>query len=186
MSEVPLFHLTDISSFTNNVVITDDKEVIGDGVFDTLMETVTKHLAAQLEANRIRGEDYATLYAQLFQTVLQVATQIWLEKPKVDAQIKFLEQQEKTEQAKTKTEAGKEALYQRQIKGFDDDFIQKMAKIKLDAWAVGFSVAKDSFEAEGIPAPMQKATIDDFYNNFVMPSFNVIKPTPDKPEEPTT
>ena len=38
----------------------------------------------------------------------------------------------------------------------------------MDAWAVGFSVAKDSFEATGIPAPMQKTTIDNLYNNFIV------------------
>ena len=38
----------------------------------------------------------------------------------------------------------------------------------MDSWAVGFSVARDSFEASGIPAQMQKVTIDDLYNQYVV------------------
>ena len=38
----------------------------------------------------------------------------------------------------------------------------------MDSWAVGFSVARDSFEANGIPAPMQKTTIDSLYNQYVV------------------
>ena len=38
----------------------------------------------------------------------------------------------------------------------------------MDAWAVGFSVSKDSFQASGIPAPMQKKTIDALYNQFIV------------------
>ena len=59
-------------------------------------------------------------------------------------------------------------MYKRQIEGFDEDYKQKILKICMDSWAVGFSVARDSFEASGIPAPMQKVTIDDLYNQYVV------------------
>ena len=73
------------------------------------------------------------------------------------------------------TEDAKKALYRRQIEGFDEDYKQKILKIMMDSWAVGFSVAKDSFEASGIPAPMQKTTIDDLYNQFVLPELDSYK-----------
>ena len=66
------------------------------------------------------------------------------------------------------SEESKRNLYKRQIEGFDEDYKQKILKICMDSWAVGFSVARDSFEASGIPAPMQKITIDDLYNQYVV------------------
>ena len=42
----------------------------------------------------------------------------------------------------------------------------------MDSWAVGFSVSKDSFQASGIPATMQKTTIDDLYNSHIRTDFD--------------
>ena len=71
-------------------------------------------------------------------------------------------------EAQAKSEESKRDLYRRQIEGFDEDYKQKILKICMDSWAVGFSVARDSFEASGIPAPMQKVTIDALYNQFIV------------------
>ena len=50
----------DIKEFTNNVEIdTNSYTVSGDGLFDILMMTATKHLADLYKVNRIRQEDYA-------------------------------------------------------------------------------------------------------------------------------
>ena len=65
------------------------------------------------------------------------------------------------------SEDAKRDLYRRQIEGFDEDYKQKILKIMMDSWAVGFSVSKDSFQASGIPATMQKTTIDDLYNSHI-------------------
>lgn len=156
----------DVTEFTNNVITdTIDYTVTGDGIFDKLMDTATKHLKAQFESNRIREEDYASAYIQIYQTTLQAALEVWLKKGIAEAQLELLAKQLETEDAK-------KALYRRQIEGFDEDYKQKILKIMMDSWAVGFSVAKDSFEATGIPAPMQKTTIDDLYNQFVLPDFD--------------
>ena len=156
----------DVTEFTNNVTTdTIDYTVTGDGIFDKLMDTATKHLKAQFESNRIREEDYASAYIQIYQTTLQAALEVWLKKGIAEAQLELLAKQLETEDAK-------KALYRRQIEGFDEDYKQKILKIMMDSWAVGFSVAKDSFEATGIPAPMQKTTIDDLYNQFVLPDFD--------------
>ena len=70
------------------------------------------------------------------------------------------------------SEDAKKDLYRRQIEGFDEDYKQKILKIMMDSWAVGFSVSKDSFQASGIPATMQKTTIDDLYNSHIRTDFD--------------
>ena len=70
------------------------------------------------------------------------------------------------------SEDAKRDLYRRQIEGFDEDYKQKILKIMMDSWAVGFSVSKDSFQASGIPATMQKTTIDDLYNSYIRTDFD--------------
>ena len=85
-----------------------------------------------------------------------------------EAQLRLLEAQIELAKYQARSELAKRDLYRRQIEGFDEDFKQKILKINMDSWAVGFSVAKDSFEASGIPAPMQKTTIDDLYNDYIV------------------
>lgn len=186
MSEESLM-ATNISEFTNNVVTdTIDYTVTGDGIFDKLMDTATKHLKAQFESNRIREEDYASAYIQIYQTTLQAALEAWLKKDQIKAQIDYTNAQIEESKEKLKllakqlellekqleTEDARKALYRRQIEGFDEDYKQKILKIMMESWAVGFSVAKDSFEATGIPAPMQKTTIDDLYNQYILTEFD--------------
>ena len=152
-----------VEEFTNNVTtentagedgFKEDLIVKGDGIFDVLMNTATSHLKAQFDSNRLRDEDYATAYIQVYQATLQAALQIWLQKDLIEAQVA--------------SEESKRDLYRRQIEGFDEDYKHKILKICMDAWAVGFSVSKDSFKASGIPAPMQKTTIDALYNQFIV------------------
>ena len=151
----------DVKEFTDNVTTNTNFEVTGTGIFDALMDTATKHLTAQLDAGRLRGEDYATAYIQVYTATLQAALQAWLQKGVAEKQLELLE-------AQVKSEESKRDLYRRQVEGFDEDYKQKILKICMDSWAVGFSVARDSFEAKGIPAPMQKVTIDDLYNRFIV------------------
>lgn len=159
----------DIKEFTDNVQRDDIEYIVsGDGIFDTLMETATQHLKAQFEGNRFREEDYATAYVQIYQATLQAALQIWLQKGVAEKQLELLAKQ-------IESETNKAALYRRQIEGFDEDYKQKILKIMMDSWSVGFSVAKDSFEASGVPATMQKAAIDDLYNDYIRKDFDAYK-----------
>ena len=167
----------DVKEFTDNVTTNTNFEVTGTGIFDVLMDTATKHLTAQLDAGRLRGEDYATAYIQVYTATLQAALQAWLQKGVAEKQLELLE-------AQVKSEESKRDLYRRQIEGFDEDYKQKILKICMDSWAVGFSVARDSFEASGIPAPMQKVTIDDLYNQFIvteLDKYNYGRPILDNP-----
>ena len=218
----------EIGEFTTNVHKAPEFTVEGDGIFDVMMNTATKHLKAQFDGNRIREEDYADAYVQIYQSTLQAAVQIWLNKSLnelnakvlecqaklacaqaqkecksidlIEAQIALTNAQTETElhrpelvdcqakQACTQADVAKEQLellkiqaeaelakkdlYRRQIEGFDEEYKTKILKIMMDAWGVGFSVAKDSFEASGIPAPMQKVTIDDLYNTYIRPELD--------------
>jgi len=156
-----------IKEFTDNVVTHEEVTntasnlftVTGDGLFDIMMMTATQHLAAQFDSGRIRGEDYSAAYVQIYQATLQAAMQSWIQKPLAELQLE--------------SEEAKKELYYRQIEGFDEDYKQKILKICMDSWAVGFSVARDSFQASGIPGPMQKGTIDDLYNNFIQPELDM-------------
>ena len=158
----------DITEFTKNVVREQiEHTVSGEGIFDVLMNTATQHLLAQFEGNRIRAENYADAYVQLYQATLQAALQIWLQKGIAEKQLELLQKQMESEDAK-------KDLYRRQIEGFDEDYKQKILKICLDSWAVGFSVAKDVIapNLNMIPAPMTKDAIDDLYNDFIEPDFD--------------
>lgn len=159
-----------VEEFTDNVETIDvaspnsakpELIVHGTGIFDVLMNTATEHLRAQFDSNRFRDEDYATAYVQVYQSTLQACLQMWLQKGIAEAQLELVA-------AQVASEESKKDLYRRQIEGFDEDYKQKILKICMDSWAVGFSVARDSFEATGIPAPMQKVTIDDLYNQFIV------------------
>ena len=151
-----------IKEFTDNVQRDDVEYIVsGDGIFDTLMETATQHLKAQFEGNRFREEDYATAYVQIYQATLQAALQIWLQKGIAEKQLELLAKQ-------METETNKAALYRRQIEGFDESYKEKILKILLDAWGIGFSVGSDAFTAENIPAPMKEAAISKVFNEYVM------------------
>ena len=130
---------------TNNVVT-------GSGVFDDLMEAVTKHLEAQFQLGRITGGDFATVYLGAMQSALQqsVAYAIGLEK--TNAEVLLINQKKVTEYGQTlqTTDAtpnansilGKQAtLYGEQAKGFKWNADQKYLKTLLDAWAINISTA---------------------------------------------
>ena len=157
----------DITEFTANVkkVEDDNGAITGTGIFDVLMNTATKHLQVQFDSGKINGELYASAYIQVYQVTLQTAKDIWLQKGISEAQLALLSKQINSEDAKRD-------LYRRQIEGFDEDYKQKILKIMMDSWAVGFSVSKDSFQASGIPATMQKTTIDDLYNSYIRTDFD--------------
>ena len=92
-----------------------------------------------------------------------------------NAKVALAEKQKDLVTTQITSETNKAALYRRQIEGFDEDYKQKILKIMMDSWSVGFSVAKDSFEASGIPATMQKVAIDDLYNGYIKSDFDNYK-----------
>ena len=168
---VSTFELINIEEFTHNVVKDDTTHTVtGDGVFDILMETATKHLLAQYEANRIRGEGYATAYIEIYKATLQTALMAWIQKPEEATKVKLIEAQAKSEEMKAN-------LYKRQIEGFDEDFKQKLLKIGLDSWAVAFSVAQDvvASDVNMIPKAMKTRTLDSLWDGAIAPDVDINK-----------
>lgn len=197
--------VADITEFTANVERDNIEYIVsGEGVFDTLMETATEHLKAQFEGNRIREEDYAAAYIEIYKATLQAALQAWLQKrateadvlakladiplkekqleaaqaeielkqaelPLKEEQLKLLKEQLKLLQAQAETEKGKAALYMRQIESFDESYKEKLLKIMLDTWGIGFSVASDAFKT--VPEPMSNEAINLLYNKYILPDF---------------
>ena len=82
--------------------------------YKTLSGLVQADLDEEFKSNRIKGTEYADVYASLMGTVLQLS----FEAPFKDAQ--------------TKTSI-------RQEEGFDDDLRRKMLDIQMNTWAMMFS-----------------------------------------------
>lgn len=61
----------DISDYTKN-------SVNGDGVFDKMMQAAECHIQDEYKHNRITGSNYATVYMQVMNTIIQTASQFTL------------------------------------------------------------------------------------------------------------
>lgn len=69
--------------------------------------------------------------------------------------------------AQVKTEIEKKNLHRRQVEAFDEDYKQKIFKILLDSWAVGFSVARDS-PALSIPTVIGGGSIESIFTEYII------------------
>ena len=196
----------DLTSNPTLVKTANGYSVKGDGILDKLLETAQLHLDAQFQSNRIKQEGYAESHLQMYLATLQMfqssivqfeiermrlKLQLALENAKMELQLQMArEQNESAErqnseridaQAKlvdmqVQSEEQKKHLYRRQIEGFDEDFAQKIFKIQLDSWAVGASIARDSFiGASYTPAAIGKASIDSTYTSIITNQFDTNK-----------
>lgn len=109
-------NLTNVNKVTQEQENTDNYYVTLDGndssaIFDKLMKTATLHLDAQFMSGRIRQENYAQVFFQIYQATLNGAISLFLQKDLISKQI---EKEEKSIE-----------LLERQKKGFDEDYIVK-------------------------------------------------------------
>ena len=74
-----------LDSLVNGKIV--NQEWSGTGVFDELMEAVNKNIEVQYQKGRITGSDYAQVYMNSIQAVMQQAVQFLLQKDMVAAQI---------------------------------------------------------------------------------------------------
>jgi hypothetical protein len=138
-----------IEGFTYNVVTDPDTfSVTGEGVFDKMMDTANKHIKAQFDAGRIRGENYADAYLALYNATLGAAIQFVLQRDlqmqqvlNAKAQRELIKNQILTEAASRASEKEKRKLYERQRKGFDDTFKSQFLKQVMDSWSIYSTVA---------------------------------------------
>lgn len=145
-----------MTEFTNSVQVVNDTydnepKVTGSGIYDLIMMTATQHLKVQFKTGKIKGEEYAQAYIAMMQAALQAAVQIWTQKP---------------------SEKAKEDLYRRQIKGFSEDYKQKVFKLLLDFYGVVFaSGARDVLMGRDLPGFTNKQTLENILYDYVFPEF---------------
>ena len=78
-----------IEELTSNVKMDPATfEVTGDGVFDNIMRTLNVHMLAQYKAQRLKAENFATVYVGVVPTVLQESMKFIMQK---DSLMKDLE-----------------------------------------------------------------------------------------------
>lgn len=116
MAELNVDNLTNVNQVTQDTDNPDNYYVTLDGIdssaiFDKLLKTAILHLDAQFASGRIRQENYAQVYFQIYQATLNGAISLFLQKDLVAKQI---EKEEKSIE-----------LLERQKKGFDEDYIIK-------------------------------------------------------------
>ena len=157
-----------IEELTSNVEMDPTTfEVTGDGVFDKIMRTLNAHMLAQYKAQRLKAENFATVYVGVVPTVLQESMKFIMQKDSLmkdlevkEANIDVLKAQKdnllkelelkqaniavtnKQAENLTKDMAVKDAniaLLNRQKDGFDDNKYQKLFEAQMNAWALMFS-----------------------------------------------
>lgn len=78
----------------NDLTTTD---LTGSGVFDHLMRATKAHLEEEYQKNRIKGQEYATVYLGALQAVMDRSLQFLLQQQRVDLEARLLEEQIQTE-----------------------------------------------------------------------------------------
>lgn len=118
------FKPKDINDFTNNTLT-------GNGVFDRMMNAVELHIKDEYNKNRITGSNYANVYLNALQSVLQCATQFttaidssWLELEKLKLEKDRMEIEVELKKAELETEKVKLKIAEAQLE-------QEKAKIPL-------------------------------------------------------
>ncbi len=145
---------------TSNVSTVSDgngiKSVLGEGIFDNLMETVTKHIDAQFENGRIKGADYATVYLGSLQTVLTQSVQYAI------GGLQAIDKQRTTDQQLAVMKA-QEELYTRQKLAFDDNKYQKLFEAQLNYNGMVF---QDATTPDVLDVALE-AKVNDVFNKLV-------------------
>ena len=104
-----------------NIAQVTTTDPTGAGVFDVLMRSVESHLDKQYVAGRIKGSDYATVYAAALQSVLQQAIAFVLTEQGAEEQIAASQANTTMKQAQNTAQV---ALINRQKDGFDEKYKQ--------------------------------------------------------------
>ena len=132
------------------------------------MNTANNTSAETQNTARITSQNLISANQITAQTAMNTANNTSAEKQNTDRIVA----QAALVAAQVQTEYEKKNLHRRQIESFDEDFKQKLLKINMDAWAVGFSVARDNPDISIIPAPMKAAAIDSLYNTKILPDID--------------
>ena len=162
------YSIAKIEELTSNVEMDPTTfEVTGDGVFDKIMRTLNAHMLAQYKAQRLKAENFATVYVGVVPTVLQESMKFIMQKDNLlkdlevkdaniglinqqtanllkddalkDANLDLLNQQKDNLVKDNEVKDANIALLDRQREGFDDNKHQKLFEAQMNAWALMFS-----------------------------------------------
>lgn len=140
----------------------------GDGVFDKLMNAIDKNLQAQYDNGRITGSDYATIYSQLLQAALSNALQFSINKENFKLQIVNAKNQDELSDIQKENLKAQTAVYNRQLKGFDDNLLVKLFQAQHDSFGMIFSSGMLDFDqnSSAFPAALKSSAFTDTYNKL--------------------
>jgi hypothetical protein len=124
--------------------------VDGNGVFDVLMRAVDAHLQKEWSANRLKGNEYSTVYLGALESAMNASLQFLLNKDKLSKELDLLEV------TKAKTEAEIALLNQKRITevanvdgtGVNDTSIIGKQNAVLSAQAAGYARDAEQKAAE--------------------------------------
>lgn len=145
----------DISLLTSNVV-TANEEVTGEGAFDDLMETVTKHIDNQYALGRITGKEYAQVYLGAMQSTLAQSVQYILNGMQAKDKLLNGARQREVMEAQKK-------LYDRQRQAFDDNKYQKLLDAQLNYNGMIF---QDATDPDVLNIALE-AKVNDVFNRII-------------------
>lgn len=154
-----------------NQIVSQEKLHANGIVSQELMQTKDITSRENLSANEITSREKLDANRIVSQEKMNTAQITSSEKQNTER----IEAQAALVAAQTETEIQKKHLHRRQIEAFDEDYKQKIFKIQLDSWAVGASIARDSFIGTSYtPAAVGKASIDSTYTEYIIKDFDNI------------
>lgn len=128
----------------------------GPGIFDVLMDAVTKNIDIQHAKNLISGKDYAQVYLGAMQAVLQQSIAYAIQhRDMVEKELSGAKQREVLDAQKD--------LYTRQKESFDDNKYQKVLEAQMNYNAMTYA----DTDKPTIPDIARNNLISDIYNRIV-------------------
>ena len=156
----------DFEDFSNGVVDYTNPalpEWSGSGVFDKLMHAINGNILVQYESGRIKGPEYAQVYLGSMQTAVVEAMKFMLTKEQLAKDLDLKQAQIDKLNDDKLTAAKQRELYQRQIKGFDDNKLQKLFESQVSSWGLMFSSGMLTEK----PAFITGTQVTDLYNKLI-------------------
>ena len=127
-------------------------------VYNDLANKVKTDLDEQFNKGRIKGTDYATVYSNLMNTILQLS----FTAPLRDEQVKDTQEGIKLKQSQEALYNAQTEVAERQKQSYDDSIRLKLFKAQMDTWGIMFS----SGMLETKPNVIKNDEVSSLYNDI--------------------
>ena len=124
--------------------------------FESIVSKIQTHLDTQFNNGRLKGSDYAQVYAQLMGTAIQATMNQGFNANQQENQNKQSEAQVNLTKAQTE-------VANKQSKSFDQTVKLKLFKDQMDTFAMVYSSNPDGSE---IPDVLKKSSLSSLYNEI--------------------